>query len=161
MSSLITLNAQLEFASIPAAHQDAFIGRSAHKVCFLPGMEFYKFSDRAPFGPNGFASPWWFGVKPLVPGDLGLDELIRRASRLKIEAQDFARARAAVTREWNTMNGVIVIRLLHPAFGLVGRCRHQQYSLDPQLSNVAWIGGAWQVYLPNLTCENVSFSLPL
>lgn len=150
------LNSQLEFASLPSEHQDAFIGHAATKVCFLPGLEFYKFTDRGLFGAAGFASPWWFGVRPLVPGDIGLDELFRRAGMRSVDPRDFARATAAVTKEWNAMTSLTLIRLLRPAYGLVGRCRHQQYNTEPQLANVAWIGGAWQVYLPNLTPTDVT-----
>jgi hypothetical protein len=151
------LNAKLEFSTLPPQTQNAFLGRSASKICFLPGVEFYKFTQFGPFGPNGHASPWWFGVKPLGPGDPGLEGILRCAEELRVNPQDFARARAAVTKEWNSMSGLLVIRLLRSAWGLVGRCSSQPMHLThgrPELRNVAWIGGAWQVYVPNLSSND-------
>ncbi len=54
------------------------------------------------------------------------------------------------------MSGLMIIRLLVPAYGFVGRCAAQL--VDEQsvyMRNVVFIGGAWQVYLPSLETQHV------
>lgn len=116
------------------------------KQYFPAHTEFYRYTPLPMFGSGRSASPWRAGV---VRGD-GLAALLTRAVRSNVSPQDYLRARSAVTWEWNTLAHLVIVRLARPAYGLVGRCRHQQFSTEPQLANVAWIGGAWQVYLPNL-----------
>lgn len=150
------LNSELEFMDLPTQAQAAFIGRRATKNEFTVGARFYKFTGNRLFGSGRRVSPWWSGVAPLESGDPGLAETLRRAQRLGVVAKDFARARSAVTREWNSLENLIVVRLLRPVCGFVGRCASQPYSERPSQGNVVWIGGAWQAYIPNLTEVHVA-----
>ena len=142
---------------IVAQDQRAFLGRTARKVCFFPGVEFYRLSEFELFGPKGTASPWWSAVKPLAADDPGLDGTLQRAAELGLapsEYKELCPRRSGVTNEWNAMNSLLTIRLCNLFGGLSDSCAHQRmHDADkvPKLHNVVWIGGAWQAYLPNLT----------
>ena len=57
--------------------------------------------------------------------------------------------------QWNSMKYLVIARLRRPTVGFVGRCSSQLYDLSPEYHKVSWIGGAWQVYLPDLTASDV------
>lgn len=152
------LNEKLRFADIPADHQAAFLKNKAEKRRFEPGTLLYKFTGRPLVDERGRVSPWWSGVRPLNKDDPGRDGAIERSARLGVAPRNFARARSAVTFQWNTLRGLIEVRLKKRAWGFVGRCSSQRYDERPEFSNVVWIGGAWQIYLPNLTEAEVELS---
>lgn len=104
---------------------------------------------------NGKATPWWSSVVPINPADTGLDVLLERAARLKTSAASFARARNAVTQQWNSMSGLLVAETMTPVYAFVGRVAHQPYDERPEFSNVVFIGGAIQLWIPNLTASHV------
>jgi hypothetical protein len=119
------------------------------------GHELDKFTDYSLFNPDGAVTPWWFSVEPLEARDPGLEETLDRAQRLGVLPSELMQARGAVTRQWNSMKGFLRVRLLVPVFGFAGRCASQRYDESPAFANVAFIGGAWQLYIPNLTQKEV------
>lgn len=157
-------NHGLSFHELPEGVQSAFLG-TPEKRPLPAGFQLYKFTERSPFdGPaGGFVSPWWSSVEPLGPSDPGFEGMLRRATASRSDPEEYARARAAVKLDWNDMSMLVRIRLLLPAFGFVGRCRHQRLSDEIDAAsgrlrheNVYLIGGAWQIYLPNLTTSDVA-----
>jgi hypothetical protein len=67
---------------------------------------------------------------------------------------EFARARAAVSGQFrNTMKNLLVIRLNTQIWGFAGQASSQREFVDDQtdLQHVYLIGGAHQVWVPNLT----------
>lgn len=144
-----------KFAELPDAAQRAFSSCHAEPRQFPAGAKFYKFTQHSLTGSSGGVSPWWSGVEPLGPGDPGLAGTLERAERLGVAPKDFVRAQSAVTNQWNSMDGLLVIRLRRPVAGFVGRCAHQPMDQDPAMRNVLWIGGAWQAYLPDLSRGDV------
>ncbi len=150
------LNETLTVESLSVDVQRTFIGAQITKKQLSSGILLYKFTDRPLVTPSGGVSPWWSAVEPIVPGDTGLAELLERANRLGVMPATFARARSAVTKQWNSMENLLIIRLQVAAFGFVGRCSSQRIDNEsPHLQNVVFIGGAWQVYLPNLEQQHV------
>lgn len=71
--------------------------------------------------------------------------------------QEFARARNAVTHQWNEMTSVLKAKFRKPVWGFVGRTAPQRFYEDRKnpdlLANVSWIGGDFQLCIPNLTPE--------
>jgi len=158
------LNNSLSFHDLSDGERGAFIG-VAEKRMLPVGFSLYKFTGNSPFRTSyqGAVTPWWSSVEPLDPSDPGLVGTLARAQRLNCTPADLARARAAVTLEWNTMTGLERVRLLIPVFAFVGRCRHQLRSneRDPEQGapihpNVVFIGGAWQVFIPNLSWTDIA-----
>lgn len=149
------LNQDIDLATQPALVRHAFLG-TPRRTLLVAGHKLFKFSHDPLFKPDGGVSPWWSSVEPLEDGDPGLEQTLARAARLGVPAADFARARSAVTRQWNKMSGLLLVRLLTPVFGLAGRCASQRYDEGSEFANVMWIGGAWQLYIPNLTPREVA-----
>ena len=150
------LNQKLNFNDLPVEHQAAFSGRRARKVLLHAKQQFYKFTDaslvRPPRKPGDkpSVSPWWSAVEPIVEQDTGLQGLLDRADNLGVSPATFARARNAVTKQWNSMSGLVIMQLLTPAYGFVGGVAHQPIDERKDYKNVVFIGGAIQVYIPSL-----------
>jgi hypothetical protein len=145
------LNESISIADIDTGIKNAFVcGRMTRRL--LPaGTELYKFTDRTISLSSERISPWWSAVEPIAPGDTGLEELCIRSQRLNVLPKDFARARSAVTKQWNSLSQLVLIHLSIPVFCFVGRCSAQKIDNEAaHLRNVVYIGGAWQIYLPNL-----------
>ena len=49
------------------------------------------------------------------------------------------------------MSGLLIATLQAPAWGFVGGVRHQPVDSSPEFKNVVHIGGAIQLWIPNLT----------
>ncbi len=129
--------------------KQTFIGGVVLRNLWLLALCCNKFTDRPLVQSTGRISPWWSSVEPIASGDTGLAGLLERAERLGVSREEFARARSAVTQQWNSMSGLMIIRLLVPAYGFVGRCAAQL--VDEQsvyMRNVVFIGGAWQSICP-------------
>ncbi len=83
--------------------------------------------------------------------------------------QDFARARSAVTLQWNGMNSILYAKLKVPVWGFVGKTRGQPVFYDrkkpsydpgnlrddPNNPKVFFIGGNYQLCIPNLTPSHI------
>jgi hypothetical protein len=151
------LNEDLQLTALPADVRRAFVGKIQRQP--LPaGHELYKFTHHPLFKPDGTVTPWWSSVEPLTPEDPGLEGTLKRAADLGVAAAEFVRARTAVTRQWNRMSGLLVVRLLVTVVGFAGRCANQQMDDAPEFANVVFIGGAWQLYIPNLTQREIVLS---
>jgi hypothetical protein len=118
------------------------------------GYEIYKRAASLEL-PPGRISEFWFSVKPIAPGDPGLDDLPGKARSTGASEIDFVRARAAVTTEWSPLTYLLRVRLLIPVYAFIGQCSGQLFDQNPVNSNVAFIGGGWQVVIPNLTGQAV------
>jgi hypothetical protein len=150
------LNEALTTDSLSPDVLRTFIGGKLTKQQLNASTLMYKFTDAPLVQSSGRVSPWWSSVEPIAPGDTGLAGLIERAKALSVLPADFARARSAVTKQWNSMSNLLVVRLQIPAYGFVGRCSSQQLDNEsPALKNVVFIGGAWQIFLPNLATHHV------
>lgn len=148
------LNEDLAIDSIPPDHRAAFIGGRATRRLVPVGTKLYKFTAGPLVGPVGRVSPWWSSVDPLEAGDPGLAGTLERARRLAARPDDYARARAAVTRQWNALDGLLEVLLLESVYGFAGRCSAQRVDATAA-PNVVYIGGAYQLYIPNLTARQV------
>lgn len=147
------LNESLEFSALPPDVQSAFIGRCARKVLLPAGARLFKFTSHPLYGPRGI-TPWWSAVDGFDHQDGGLDDVLQRSAGLGVDVSQFARARSAVTKQWNSMSGLLVAELIAPVYGFVGRCAAQPMD-EAYGSKVVWIGGAWQACIPNLTSQEI------
>ena len=145
------LNSELDFVTAPNDVRRAFLGQRAERRLIPMGHELYKFTQHQLFKTDGTVTPWWSSVLPLDANDPGLAGTLERAANLGAAASEFARTRTAVTRQWNRMTDLQRARLLVSVYGFVGRCSGQKMDDDPQLQNVIYIGGAYQIWIPNLT----------
>ena len=152
---MTVVNQDIDIATSPAEVRRAFLGGIARKQLLEIGHQLYKFTHYPLFRSDGTATPWWSSVEPLDPTDPGLVGTVERAKKLGASPTDFARARTAVTRQWNQMRGLLRVRLLVPVFALRGRCASQPYDGASHLANVVFIGGAWQLWIPNLSRREI------
>ena len=86
-----------------------------------------------------------------------------RAARLGKPHREFARARAAISDQFdNSMSDLLVVTLHEAVWGFAGQASGQPEFRDDQveLRHVILIGGAWQVWIPNLTSRHVT-ALPV
>ena len=151
------LNENLYFNQIPAHAQMAFKGQTAEKRLFPAGSEFYRWG-KINTSSSQPLSPWWSSTNPLTNDDPGLAGNQEYAAKLGITLSEYERSRKAISFGWNNLDNSIRINLLEPACGFVGKCSHQLWSAeaeDKHLNNVNFIGGGYQVYLPNLTLDMV------
>ncbi len=149
------LNSELDFNTAPDHVRRAFLHLRPQKRLLFPHHKLYKFTEHPLFQSDGSVTEWWFSVKPVAAADPGLDGTLERARRLDVRADQFARARAAVTRQWNRMNHLLRVRLRCPVYGFVGRCAAQPIDERDGFQNVLLIGGAYQFWIPNLTRQNI------
>ena len=131
------------------------VGRQ-RRNCSTLNHQLYKFTGYPLFRPDGSVTAFWFSLEPVEEGDTGLAGLQQRSVILTSETPITARARGAVTRQWNPMTGLLRARLLAPVYGFVGQCSCQPIDEAPWLSNVFFIGGAWQLWIPNLSAQTIT-----
>lgn len=154
------LNANLTFDLATATQPDlrrAFLGHKAEtKERLLPGSKLYKWTQHPLVGPKGI-TPWWSFLedRTLANGSRveGLAKLQEYAQRLSATDSRYHRTRLAVTKQWNQMNRPLVIQLLKPVWGFAGKASGQLE--DQTVSNVYLIGGAYQIWIPNLTLAHL------
>lgn len=151
------LNHDINFMTLDLDAKNAFLGVPEKKL-LSAGTQLYKFTEHSLFKSDGTVTPWWSTVEPIDPADTGLELLMERAAALGVKPNEFARARSAVTKQWNSMTGLIIAKLNVPAYGLVGRCSSQRFDDSPAFHNVRFIGGAWQVFIPKLTRNEITES---
>lgn len=149
------LNAELTFSSLSPQDRNSFLGQAAAKVCFLPNAEFFKFTGKPLINDKGYVSPFWSGVQPLTPNDVGLVGLLERADAMGVTPQSLVRSQSAVSWHWNALSALQTMKLNCPVWGFVGRCANQPWDATPEMQKVRWIGGAWQAFLPNLESQHV------
>ena len=156
----MTLNENLDFDSVDPTVRRAFV-RRPEKVLLKPPLRLYKWTDRPLIGPYG-VSPWWSFVESTrLPGGTvieGFRVAEERARRLGNTHRQFARSRAAISDQFgNTMTRLLVMQLASEAWGFVGQASGQpEFAKEhADLQNVVLIGGAQQVWIPNLTGRDV------
>src|SRR5262245_41393441 len=123
------LNSDLDLGAIPPDHRKSFLGRP-HKVCFLPSVQFFKFTEHPLIDKHDRVSPFWSGVEPLTNLDQGLVQLLERVVGLGVTPQALFRATSAVRWQWNSMTALQITQLTVPAYGFVGQCAHQPWDLE-------------------------------
>ena len=150
------LNEGLHFESVDATVKRAFL-RSPEKLLIAARAHLYRWTDN-PLNQGGKISPWWSFVETtqLPSGAIadGFRVLEERAKRLRRSHREFARSRAAISGQFNNrLSNLLVIELSESVWGFAGQASGQpEFAEDqPELSNVILIGGAYQVWVPNLT----------
>ena len=151
----MTLNSQLNFGDVPGDVKLAFVGGAAKRIKLTANTRLYKFTEYPLFGDDDAVTAWWSSVTPLNPDDTGLEILLERAARVGVDPSTFARARNAVTKEWNAMGQLRLARLKVPVWGFVGTVRHQPVEKKPEKKKVVFIGGAVQLWIPNLSSTTI------
>ena len=153
------LNDELRFDALDEGARRAFL-RLPDKILLRPGTQLYKWTDRALAGPT--ITPWWSFVESTrLPSGIVADGFRvseERAARLGRPHREFARSRAAISGQFkNNLTNLIVIQLKVPAWGFAGQCSGQPEFDDEHkdLSHVFLIGGAFQVYMPNVALDHV------
>jgi hypothetical protein len=154
------LNEGLRFADVDGTVKRAFLG-VPDRILLLPAVRLYKWSSHPLLGGAGI-TPWWFFVKTTrLPSGLvaeGFRTSEERATRIGKSHRDFARARAAVSGQFrNTMQNLLVIQMKVQAWGFAGQASGQREFADEEtdLQHVYLIGGAYQVWIPNLTPQDI------
>ncbi|NOT26821.1 MAG: hypothetical protein HOP16_12045 [Acidobacteria bacterium] len=157
----MTLNENLRFEDVESAVKRAFL-RTPERVLLSAPTGLYKWTDRPLVNANRI-SPWWSFVESrrLPSGTMaeGFRASEERAARLKRPHREFARARAAVSGQFgNSMTNLLMIQLNEPAWGFVGQASGQREFADEErdLQHVFLIGGAMQVWVPNLEPRHVT-----
>jgi hypothetical protein len=127
-----------------------FRGQKAQKMLLHANHLLYKYTAYPLIKPDGSVTEFWSSVEPIVPNDPGLKGHEQRAAILNNAPSNLARARSAVTQQWNPMTNLLKAKLLFPVYAFVGQCSGQVIDEDAKHSNTFFIGGAWQLWIPNL-----------
>lgn len=160
------LNSGLSFSALTKEQQGSFYPSPVPVlVRFERGDCVYKWTSyTALVNPkNGSITEYWSPWESFMIGDRKVDgfkEFRMRHSNLGGAVgrpQQAARALAAVTEQWNGMRSIIKAQFKKPVWGFAGKARYQRKFNDSahpdEQDNVFFIGGAYQVVIPNLTPE--------
>lgn len=157
----MALNETFRFEDADAVVKRAF-NRPPEKTCIRAGRQLYKWTGWPLEGPNGI-SPWWSFVESTRLPSGAMAEGFRvseeRARRLGKSHRDYARVRAAISDQFNnSMADLLVVHVNEDVWGLAGLASGQREFKDDQVDrqHVYLIGGAWQVWIPNLTTRHVT-----
>jgi len=155
------LNESLRFEEAPPTVKQAFL-RAPEKILLASHVGLYKWTN-SPLIDRMPVSPWWSFVEstPLPSGAVaeGFRVSEERANRLKKTHREYARVRAAISGQFgNSMKELLVIQLNEPVRAFAGQASGQPEFAKSRsdLSNVLFIGGAHQVWLPNLTPRHLT-----
>jgi hypothetical protein len=165
-----TLNESLTFADATRTYNglaDTFVNGTASRTLLPAGFGLFKFSGYGVIGTRAGAgfSPWWTGVETIPGTDHpGLDGVLAQARQSGMPTVEFARKYYAVKSEWNALGigqlGMAKIlrgHLTQPVYGFVGRCQRMNDEKGPVIQDQhkmhVLAGGAWQIYIPNLTAD--------
>jgi hypothetical protein len=156
----MALNDTLDLDRLDATVRRAFLGRP-EKILLKRAVRLYKWTNRSLAGQHGI-SPWWSFVDStrLPSGTLaeGFRVAEERAQRLGRSHREFARTRAAISEQFdNAMTNLLMVRLNTDAWGLAGQASGQPEFAQKRadLQHVFLIGGAYQVWIPNLSARDV------
>jgi hypothetical protein len=147
---------------VSASEKAAFNPRfGLHPIQLEAGTELYKYSKSFPYSEErGRWSPWWHFRKARrvvltnrgsqnIPG---LGDHLQRAEQLGASDVRLARVRSSVTHEWNDLHTLFLVYLTASAWAMFGQNSGLGISeSDQNVSNVFYIGGNFQVYVPRLT----------
>lgn len=137
--------------SLPPEQAAKFRNHAANLVRLDVGTLLYRFNQGIALeARDGGIKDYWSLVLPRTPEDPGLGGAQGRAIAAGASLRDFARARAAVAKQWNAMDTLIVVRLLVESDAYYGQASSQRADLERQ-PNVLLIGGGWQVWIPGLS----------
>lgn len=136
-------------ADIVGQVQRAF-SHTPNRVRISVHDELFRFGDSST-ARRSRVPAWWAFVEGRNPRDRGIAPVEQARARGESISQ-YARARLAVDHGWGSaMDVLIKLRLSAPVCGFYGATRSQQYdSSNKDLDNVAFIGGDWQLWIPNL-----------
>ena len=155
------LNEELRFEDLDPTVKRAFVG-VPDKILLEPSVQLYKWTGR-PLVDGPRITPWWSFVQMTrLPSGMVADGFRvseERAARLGRSHRDFARARAAISGQFgNTMKNLLMVQLNVQAWAFAGQASGQREFADDQIEveNVYLIGGAHQVWVPNLTPRDVT-----
>jgi hypothetical protein len=153
------LNSGLTLAGQSLDVQRAFLPRTTRTVLLQK-----RIICRLAAEPHlkGRISPWWMSLTGIDAGDVGVrGEYVR--SQNASEAKGLAalsqlmRARLAVCYDWTPQfKYFIAAWVRRPVYALYGRAASQPVHAKKP-TNVVFIGGGYQLYIPNLTAEDVQF----
>jgi len=147
------LNANLDWAQVPDDAKSAFRG-VPQKVKVGPQFSVYKFTDSALVG-SGRITPWWAPVEPYGE-DAGLQARLGLARHLGADPGDLMRVVGAVSESWgNKMNNLLKAELLTSVWCFWGQCSMQPRRADGKGQTKNLPGYAWQLYIPNLTANDI------
>ncbi|MCU0227637.1 MAG: hypothetical protein MUF01_08345 [Bryobacterales bacterium] len=131
-------------------------GSPVFKVRLAAGGKLFKWTQYQLVGPRGI-TPWWSLLNDttlpngtVVPGFAAIQQRIGGGFE---NARDYARARNAVTLQWNQLTKPLVVALSQDVFAFVGITAHQRRDQDDD--KIFFIGGDYQVWLPGLTVHHV------
>jgi len=88
-----------------------------------------------------------------MESDAGIADLQTYAARLGSDDRDYARARMAVTKQWNRMTQCVAIELITSQWGYIGKAAGQK--VDKGDPSVFYIGGEYQVWIPGMVANDV------
>ena len=159
------LNHGLSFQALTETQQKSF---RPTPIPVLVRMEagdcVYKWTQySALVNPRGAISEYWFPWEELrvgsqqIPGFKELRTRHRNVGGGVGRPQQFARVLGAVTEQWNDMSAIVKAQFLKPVWCYVGQTSGQRKFNDPkhpcEQDNIFWIGGAYQLVIPNLTTD--------
>ena len=158
------LNQSLRFDQLSDSQQKSFWKQPTPVLVRLAaGFQLYKWTQYGLINPyNGSASEYWSPWAPMTSGNIqvpGFSELRTRYQNINGgvgRPQEFARARSAVTQEWNTMSSLTKAELSLPVWGFLGTCAPQPVTQSEEASRkVLFIGGNYQLVIPNMTAKHI------
>lgn len=161
------LNAGLSFLSLTKDQQGSFYPKPVPVLYRFEAKScVYKWTEFDLVNPKNqkITEYWcpWSSFKlgtVLVPGFKELRLRYRNVGGSVGRPQEFARARNAVTEQWNEMTSITKAEFLVPVWGFVGRIAPQRMYKDENkpafLDNVIFIGGDFQLCIPNLTTSHI------
>jgi hypothetical protein len=150
-------NSPPDFFSIASeSDRKAFLRGHPDVVERLPaGTKLFKWT--AAITTSRGVSPWWqfLEARRLANGAQcpGIAELETYARRLGAHDRDYARARVAVTKQWNPMTNCVGIELLVQKWGYIGKAAGQR--VDANDRSVFYIGGEYQVWIPGMVASEI------
>jgi hypothetical protein len=157
----MVLNEELRFVDLDPTVKRAFRG-VPDKIALAPTVQLHKWSSHPLFNGSRI-TPWWSFVQTTrLPSGMvaeGFRASEKRAARLGKSHRDLARARVAVSGQFrNTMSNPLTIQLNQQVWGFAGQASGQREFADDEkdFKDVYLIGGAHQVWVPNLTPRHVT-----
>ena len=155
------LNESISFEHAELKVRRAFL-RNPEKIRVDPPTRLYRWTNPSSFD-NSHISPWWSFVEstPLPSGKVADGFLVseQRAARIGRSHQNFARARAAISDQFrNTMAELLMVKVMQSVWGFAGQASGQPEFADSdvEVRHVFLIGGAYQLWVPNLTLQHVT-----
>ncbi|WP_263382880.1 hypothetical protein [Granulicella arctica] len=177
-ASTVELNQSLRFDQLSSEERGSFTVRPTPiHIRLEKGTQLYKWTQYGLFNPHtGIASSFWSPWAAMTIGGMnvpGFSDLRKRYRNINGgvgRPQEFMRVRSAVTDYWNTMSSITKAELVTPVWGFLGVCGpkpptkhdeqlHNMSAQDrakiPPTADVLFIGGAYQLVLPNMDAQHI------